>query len=188
MACAASGESCAAVQWVLPFQTHHATEASACASSSKIAMPSIGVRSSPPYAAGRKMRKNPARANSRARSSGSRRDASIASRCDRMCGRNSRAVARSSAPFAASAITPPPVPAFPRSSSLADRRIYLESRTIVPAKARTHASEAGEAGEAERWVPAFAGTRSIHSRRKVTTRTSRWPGCAGSSGVTGVTP
>ena len=55
--CAASGESWAAVQCVFPFHTHHATEASARANSSKISSASIGVRSSPPYALGRKIRK-----------------------------------------------------------------------------------------------------------------------------------
>src|SRR5438477_318878 len=40
------------------------------------------------------------------------------------------------------------------------------------------------------WRPGFRweGQFSSYSRRKVTTRTSRWPGCAGSSGSIGVTP
>jgi len=45
---AAFGESWAAVQCVLPFHTHHATEASARANSSKTSIPAIGVKSSPP--------------------------------------------------------------------------------------------------------------------------------------------
>ena len=45
---AASGKSWAAVQWVLAFYTHHATEASAWANPSKTSIASVGVRSNPP--------------------------------------------------------------------------------------------------------------------------------------------
>jgi hypothetical protein len=55
----------------------------------------MGVRSSPPYALGRKMRKNPAWANSLARSSGSRRDASMRSASAKIRRRNLRATSRS---------------------------------------------------------------------------------------------
>src|SRR5437773_7335468 len=54
------------------------------------------------------MRKNPPRASSRARSSGSRRDISIASRCAITRGRKSRAAASSAAPVAVSCIVTSP--------------------------------------------------------------------------------
>ena len=103
---AASGESWAAVQCVFPFHTHHATEASARANSSNISSASLGVRSSPPYALGRKMRKNPAQANSRVTSSGSRREASMRSRSANIRGRNVRATSRSEVPAPVSGMDP----------------------------------------------------------------------------------
>ncbi len=94
----ASGESWAAVQCVLPFHTHHATEASAFANSSKTSIAAIGVRSSPPYDSGKNIRKKPACASSRAMSSGIRRAASMRSRSAMIRGRNARAASSSAAP------------------------------------------------------------------------------------------